>query len=152
MKLPQVIEAGSEYKNSVSMLDLLPTFVNAAGGNASEITGLDGVDLLPYITGADKSKPHDLLFWKKENRGVVRQGYWKLLRYPDRPAELYNIAEDITENNNLAYEHPERVREMFKLLWEWESGLERPLWQLKRVYEVNAMKRMDEKRTPVLDE
>ncbi|BAX81092.1 sulfatase-like hydrolase/transferase [Labilibaculum antarcticum] len=151
MKLPNVIKPGSEYTKAVSMLDMLPTFVNAAAGNASEIKGLDGVDLLPYVTGKNMAAPHEMLFWKKENRGVVRQGDWKLLRFPDRPAELYNIAKDITESNNLAYKHPEKVREMYKLLWEWEGGLERPLWQLKRIYEVNAMKRIDEKRTPVLD-
>lgn len=152
MKLPEVIEAGSEYDKSVSMLDMLPTFVNIAGGNAEAIEGLDGVDLIPYITGENNADPHEFLFWKKENRGVVRQGDWKLLRYPDRPAELYNIAEDITESNNLAYEYPDKVREMFTHLWTWESELERPLWQLKRVYETNAMKRMDVKRWPVLDE
>lgn len=97
------------------------------------------------------STPHETLFWKKENRGVVRQGEWKMLRYPDRPAELYNIAEDETESNNLAYTYPDKVREMYKILWEWESELERPLWMLKRVYEVNAMRRMDEKRDPVVD-
>ncbi|MDW7692451.1 sulfatase-like hydrolase/transferase [Flammeovirgaceae bacterium SG7u.111] len=151
MKLPSVIEEGSHYDKPVSMLDMLPTFVNAAGGNASKIKGLDGVDLLPFVTGENKSAPHEILFWKKENRGIVRKGDWKMLRFPDRPAELYNIAKDEEENNNLAYEHPEKVREMFKLLFEWEGELERPLWQLKRIYEVNAMKRMDEKRTPVLD-
>ncbi|PKQ61758.1 sulfatase [Labilibaculum filiforme] len=151
MKLPSVIKAGSEYTSAVSMLDMLPTFLNTAGGNANKIAGLDGVDLLPYITNKTKTEPHKLLFWKKENRGVVLKGDWKMLRFPDRPAELYNLEKDITESNNLAYKYPEKVREMFKLLWEWESDLERPLWQLKRVYEVNAMKRMDEKRTPVLD-
>jgi hypothetical protein len=40
---------------------------------------------------------------------------------------------------------------MFTILWNWESNLERPLWQLKRIYEVNAMKRMDEKRNPIID-
>ncbi|MEH0152642.1 sulfatase [Limibacter armeniacum] len=151
VKLPKVIKAGTVYQQPVSMLDMLPTFVNAAGGNAAEIQGLDGVDLIPYLTGENNSVPHEVLFWKKENRGVVRQGDWKMLRFPDRPAELYNIAEDISESNNLAYEYPDKVREMYKLLFEWEGTLERPLWQLKRVYEVNAMKRMDEKRTPVLD-
>lgn len=151
LKLPKVIEAGSEYSKAISMLDMLPTFVNAAGGNASKIKGLDGVDLLPYVTHKTKSAPHEMLYWKKENRGTILKGDWKMLRFPDRPAELYNLAEDISENNNLAYKYPEKVRELFKDLWEWEGGLERPLWQLKRVYEVNAMKRIDEKRTPVLD-
>ena len=151
MKLPKVITPGTEYSKAISMLDMLPTFVNAAGGDAAKIEGLDGVDLLPYVTGENSDAPHELLFWKKENRGVVLQGDWKLMRFPDRPAELYNLADDIREKNNLAYEYPDKVRKMFKLLWAWEAELERPLWQLKRVYEVNAMERMDIKRDPVLD-
>ena len=151
MKLPSVIKAGSEYDRPISLLDLLPTFVNAAGGNAAEIEALDGIDLIPYLTGENEADPHEMLFWKKENRGIIRKGDWKMLRFPDRPAELYNIREDITESNNLAYKHPDKVREMFKLLFEWEGELERPLWQLKRIYEVKAMKRMDDYRSPVLD-
>ena len=151
MKLPTVIEPGTTYNKSISMLDMLPTFVNAAGGDASSIEGLDGVDLIPFVTGKNNKNPHDILFWKKENRGIVRKGDWKLLRFPDRPAELYNIKNDITESNDLAAKYPEKVRELFKDLFTWEGGLERPLWMLKRIYEVNAMKRMDEKRTPVLD-
>ncbi|SFC03832.1 Arylsulfatase A [Algibacter lectus] len=151
MKLPGVIKPKTEYKKAISMLDMVPTFVNIAGGNASELKGLDGVDLMPFITNKNNNAPHERLFWKIENRGVVREGDWKLLRYPDRPAELYNIAEDITENNDLALKHPKKVREMYKTLFNWEAELERPLWQLKRIYEVNAVKRIDEKRNPVLD-
>ncbi|MFY0607658.1 MAG: sulfatase-like hydrolase/transferase [Cyclobacteriaceae bacterium] len=148
MKLPTVINAGSVYEEPISLLDMLPTFVNVAGGVAEQIEGLDGVDLIPYITGKNESNPHETLFWKKENRGIVRQGDWKLLRFPDRPAELYNIALDETESNNLAYEQPDKVRELFKVLWTWEGQLERPLFMLRREYEVNALKRMDDKRDP----
>lgn len=151
MKLPNVIKAGSTYDKPVSMLDMLPTFVNIAGGNAEAISQIDGVDLMPYITKKNKKSPHEILFWKKENRGIVRKGDWKLLRFPDRPAELYNISKDITENKNLAAKYPEKVKELFTDLFNWEGGLERPLWQLKREYEVNAMKRMDIKRNPILD-
>lgn len=82
---------------------------------------------------------------------MVRANDWKLLRFPDRPAELYNIAEDISEQNNLASKHPEKVKELYKKLFSWEAGLERPLWQLKRLYEVKAMERMDEYRTSIKD-
>lgn len=152
IKWPGHVPEASSYEKPISMLDMLPTFVHAAGGKTSTTEGLDGVDLMPYISGKNKSAPHEVLFWKKENRGVVRKGDWKLLRYPDRPAELYNIAQDISEHKNLANEHPEKVRDMYKLLFEWEAKLERPLWQLKRVYEVNAMRRMDEHRESTEDE
>lgn len=151
VKLPGVIQPNSTYNNPVSMLDMLPTFVNIAKAHASGVKGIDGVDLIPYLSGENKQAPHEFLFWKKENRGVVRHGDWKLLRFPDRPAELYNLSEDISEEDNLAYKYPEKVREMFKALWSWESELERPMFMLKRIYEVNAMKRMDDYRTSKLD-
>lgn len=152
MKLPNVIEPGTVYDQPISMLDMLPTFVNVAGGSAEKIKNIDGVDLIPFITRTNKHVPHEVLYWKKENRGTIRMGDWKMLRFPDRPAELYNLSKDISESKNLAYKHPDKVREMYTVLWEWEGELERPLWQLKRIYEVNAMKRVDEKRTPILDE
>lgn len=137
------LKANIKYNNPISTLDLLPTFVTAAGGDVTKIEGLDGVDLLPYVNGENKGKPHETLFWKKENRGAVRHNEWKLIRFPDRPAELYNIAEDISEVNDLASEKPELVRELYKKLFDWELTLERPLWQLKRLYEGKAAIRMD---------
>lgn len=148
MKLPGVIRAETEYHEPVSMLDLLPTFVNAAGGDASKIEGLDGVDLLPYLTGKDKSDPHDILYWKHENRGTIRMGDWKLMRFPDRPALLFNLAEDQAEDYDLAAQYPDKVREMYKLLFQWEGELERPLWLLRHSYEISAVNQPDEIRKP----
>lgn len=146
MKLPGVLKENSTYNNPISTLDFLPTFVNLGGGKSDTIKVLDGVDLFPYLTGKNNHKPNEKLFWKNEMEGAVRDGDWKLLRFPDRPAELYNLAEDISENHDLSSQYPEKVREMYKLLFQWEGGLERPLWQLKRKYEVAAMKRMDDYR------
>jgi len=152
MKLPNVIKAKSEYVPPISLMDLLPTFVNVAGGDAGKIEGIDGVDLIPFLTQKNKSLPHEKLFWKEDTKSIVRDGDFKLHRFPDRPVELYNIAEDITESHNLAEKYPEKVKEMYKTLWAWESTLERPLWMLKRKYEVRALQLYEEKRTPVLDE
>ncbi|MDN5215821.1 sulfatase [Fulvivirgaceae bacterium BMA12] len=143
MRWPGVVPEKSTYDFPISTLDLLPTFFVAAGGSLNALKEIDGVDLLPYISGKNVRRPHQTLFWKKENRGVIREGDWKLLRFPDRPAELYNIAQDIAEVNNLAMKHPDKVKEMYKKLFEWELTLQRPLWQLQRKYEGKAMKRMD---------
>ncbi len=143
MKWKGVIPENSSYEFPISTLDLLPTFFAAAGGNVGELNEMDGVDLMPYILGKNKERPHQTLFWKKENRGAIREGDWKLLRFPDRPVELYNIKNDISEINNLAAEYPEKVRELYKKLFAWEKTLERPLWQLQRTYEGKAMERMD---------
>ena len=57
MKYPKVLKAGSEYVPMISMMDMLPTFVNAAGGDAGKIQGLDGVDLIPFLTHKNTSVP-----------------------------------------------------------------------------------------------
>ena len=145
---PGKLSAGSVYEHPVSALDLLPTFVEAGGGDAKEIEGLDGVDLLPYLQGRQAGIPHRTLYWKKENRGTIRDGDWKMMRFPDRPAQLYNIAKDPAEQNNLAPTHPEMVKTLYKKLFAWELELERPLFQLLRNEEEFAADCFDEYRKP----
>ena len=130
MVWPGKLPAGSVYEHPLSTLDLLPTFVKAGGGAPSSIEGLDGVDIVPYLQGVNKERPHQTLCWKMENRGTIRDGDWKLMRFPDRPAELYNLVEDPGEQNNLAAAHPEMVKALFKKLFAWELELERPLFLL----------------------
>ncbi|MFY0653520.1 MAG: sulfatase [Cyclobacteriaceae bacterium] len=140
------VKENSTFDYPISTLDLLPTFLNAAGADASKVEGLDGVDLIPFLSKVKKGRPHDVLYWKKETRAAIRQGDWKLIRFPDRPAELYKLNDDISEVNDLAANEPEKVRAMFKKLFEWELTLERPLFQLKRLYEGKAAIRMDNYR------
>ncbi|MEM6842705.1 MAG: sulfatase [Bacteroidota bacterium] len=148
VRWPGVIPENSVYEYPISTLDLLPTFYQAGRGNKDSLAEIDGVDLMPYLLGQNPERPHPVLYWKKENRAAIREGDWKLLRFPDRPAELYNLKDDISESNDLATAYPERVRAMYKKLFEWELTLERPLWQLLRKYEGAAMKRMDDYRKP----
>lgn len=145
---PAQIKAGTRYDYPVSTLDFLPTFYSAAGGKVADLENTDGVDILPFVTGKNKDRPHPTLFWKKDVRAAVRHGDWKLIRMPDRPAELYNLKDDIAEQNNLADEHPELVKELFKKIYEWELGQERPLWTLKQQFEEYDISRMDQYRQP----
>ena len=81
-------------------LDVHPTVVAAAGGATPQ--GLDGVNLLPYVTGESKGTPHERLYWRFGAQWAIRDGNWKLLRIGDQPWELYDLAKDIGEKNNLA--------------------------------------------------
>jgi arylsulfatase A-like enzyme len=83
-----------------------------------------------------------------ETRGAIRDGDWKLLRYPDRPAELFNLTRDPGEQNDLAAVHPERVKELFRKQFAWELELERPLFMLRRQEEGWSARRTDEFRVP----
>ena len=98
------------------------------------------------MKGENAGRPHQTLYWKKETRAAIRDGDLKLIRLPDRPAELYDISKDPSEVNNLAAKNPQKVRELYKKLFQWELGLERPIWQLQRKYERLAMKRFEEYR------
>jgi arylsulfatase A-like enzyme len=122
--------------------------VDAARGNPASINALDGVNMIPYLQGLDTKRPHPTLYWKMETRGAIRDGDWKLLRFPDRPTELYNIVEDASEQNNLAAEHPEIVKTLYGKLFTWELELERPLFMLRRAEEGWSARRTDQFRKP----
>lgn len=150
IKWPKKFKAGTKYNYPVSTFDLLPTFYAAGGGKEEDLEDIDGVNLIPFITGLKEVRPHEDLFWKKEARAVYRHNDWKLIRYADRPAELYDLSKDIIEQNNLAMQYPERVKKMFKKLFEWELTQERPLWMLQQKFEKYDRDRMDQYRTPEL--
>lgn len=146
---PAQIEGQQTYDYPVSTLDMLPTFVAAAGGDARVLTDLDGTNLLPFIKGDSTHRPHQKLYWKKDTRAALRDGDWKLIRYPDRPAELFDISKDYAEMHNVAADNPEIVRAMYKDIFEWELTLERPRWLLKKSFEKYDIDRMDTYRTPI---
>ncbi|TNJ45842.1 sulfatase [Tamlana fucoidanivorans] len=150
IKWPKKLDPGTVYNYPVSTLDWLPTFYAAAGGNMSELEDIDGVDLVPYVNGEKEGRPHEDMFWKKEARAVYRHNDWKLIRFADRPAELYDLTKDSTEQKDLASQEPERLRAMFKKLFAWELTLERPLWMLQQQFEKYDTDRMDRFRTPIL--
>lgn len=145
---PGQLPAGAVYKQPLSTLDLLPTFVSAAGGDAQSIEDIDGVDMLPYLRGETEQRPHETLYWKMECRGAIRDGDWKLLRFPDRPAELYNLADDPGEQNDLAVEKREITKQLFGKLFAWEQTLARPLFMLRREEEGWSARRADEFSKP----
>lgn len=142
---PAKLKRPATYTKTVSTLDLLPTFYENAGGKTYKKT-IDGVNLIPYLTGENTSNPHPELYWKKDVRAAIRYEDYKLIRYPDRPAELYDLSQDISELTNIADTHPEIVRKLYKKIFEWELTHERPLWLLKQKFEKYDIDRMDKYR------
>jgi len=128
MSWPGHIESGSQYDEVVSSLDILPTALAAARTKAIGNKKLDGVDLLPYLNKKSQNKPHKTLFWRRAAFAAVRDGNHKLVRYPDRPAVLYNIIKDISESNNIADDNPLLVRKLMKKLFAWENELQAPMF------------------------
>ncbi len=125
-KLP----AGKTYVHPIIHLDLLPTAVAAAGGEIDPAWKLDGVNLLPYLTGENSSQPHETLYWRYGDQWAIRHGDWKLVTPSLRPdTRLYNLAQDIGETNDFTAKEPERAKDL-RALWEkWNSGQDEPLWK-----------------------
>jgi arylsulfatase A-like enzyme len=121
-------------------LDLHTTALAAAGVPAKEEWKLEGVNLLPYLSGEKKAPPHEALYWRFGDQMAIRQGDWKLVRYdtnadtnkggrqPTSGAKLYNLAADIHEDKDLAAEMPEKVKELQSRWDAWNKANVKPLW------------------------
>jgi arylsulfatase A-like enzyme len=104
-------------------LDVLPTAIVAAGGKPEASWQLDGVDLMPYLTGAETGRPHPTLYWRFGPQWAIRDGDMKLVVSnggSGRP-ELYNLATDIGESKNLAASQPEKVKELQAMFNKWNA-------------------------------
>jgi arylsulfatase B len=119
MSLPGTIPAGQVYDEPVSSLDLFPTALALAGMGETE--SLDGVDLIPYLTGKKSGPPHENLYWRVGPQAALRQGDWKLMRAGQKGQagrwQLYDLAKDPGESHDLAGEKPALVEELVR---EWE--------------------------------
>lgn len=120
---PGRITPGSVSAATVMTMDLLPTFLEVARQPAlSGAEASDGIDLSDHLFRG-KGLPERTLFWRKNPGKAVRQGTWKLLVDP-RGTELFDLATDPGERNNLAGEQPARVRAMLTTLAAWETKVE----------------------------
>ena len=142
VKWPGNIPAGKTYDNPVSTLDILPTALAGAGVKKAETATnkkLDGVNLLPYIQGKEKTAPHEILFWRRAVAGAVRKGKWKLIIAQTSPLLLFDIENDESEQNNLATKYPEKTKELLQDYRNWEKELIEPKWREGAKWERNQM-------------
>ncbi|MFM9032065.1 MAG: sulfatase [Opitutaceae bacterium] len=120
--------AGKVYDLPVMNLDVLPTVVTAAGGKPESSWRLDGVDLTPFVTGADAARPHETLYWRYGPQWAVRHGDLKLVvsKGGSGKPELYDLSKDIGEAKDLAAAQPAKVRELQALWDKWSAEQAEP--------------------------
>jgi arylsulfatase A-like enzyme len=124
---PGKLPAGRVYHPMISSLDLAPTFLHLAGAADSEFKGLEGVDLLARLAGADPSEPHRELKWRFTISAAIREGDWKLVRLPDRLPMLFNLGDDLSEQHDVALKNLERTQAMLARLGDWDVRLPHPV-------------------------
>ena len=149
---PGKIPGDRKSAEPITGVDLYPTICELGKASIEESQTLDGVSLVKLMTGAvDNLKPR-ALFWhfpaylqsyggKAKRRyneqrdplfrsrpcSIIRHGDWKLHQYFEQDElELYNLAKDIGESNNLAKREPEKTQALLKQLKEWQASTQAP--------------------------
>ena len=137
------IPAGKVDDRPVIQLDIHPTALAAAGVAVKPEWKLDGVNLLPYLTGEQSGPPHDALYWRFGAQVAIRKGDWKLvkgvgcagLQGVNRngqgnmdDAELYDLSQDIGEKTNLAEQEPAKVKALAAEWDRWNRDNVDPKW------------------------
>jgi arylsulfatase B len=123
------LTGGKHFEGRIGYIDVLPTLLGVVG--ASSPANLDGLNFLPAVRGASKLPERPWFSYidqDGEARASVHLGQWKLVAFgdffaekasPPPKLELYDLATDVTEKDDLAAKHPERVAELHQRLREF---------------------------------
>lgn len=118
-KWPGTIPAGIKSNHPSAFWDFLPTACAVAGIKPSA-SDLDGISYLNALTGK-KQQAHDYLYWEFNEgpngpKQAIRQGDWKLVKFFEKPSELYNLAKDPGEKTDVAAQNSAKLTELEQLL------------------------------------
>ena len=141
MRWKSHLPEGTSDQRPIIQLDVFPTALGAAGVTVHPEWRLDGVNLLPFLTGAASGLPHETLYWRLGGIMAIRRGDWKLVKMTGGAewldpatladlsgAALFNLKSDIRETNDLAATRAEKVRELAEAWQQWNAEMARPAW------------------------
>ncbi len=123
MSWPAVLPKGEVYDEPVISLDVAATSVAVAGLEKPD--ELDGVNLVPYLTGEKQGAPHEILYWRFYTQSAIREGDWKFLKAGDREF-LFKLGPEGVEDQNLIQQEPDKAGELKSKLYDWAEGLVHP--------------------------
>jgi arylsulfatase A-like enzyme len=138
VRWPGTVPLGARRAIQVSSIDFFPTIIRLAGLELPADRTIDGLDLSRVLMGKEGALPERDLFWhfphywwgdRVRPWSAVRSGDWKLIRfYEDGRRELYDLARDESESNDLASTRPELVERLGRKLDAWltETGAKLP--------------------------
>ena len=89
---------------------------------------LDGVNILPLLTGESNAAPHENLFWRVGRKNALRHGDWKAIRVGGS-WQLYDLTHDVSETTDLAAQNAARVQELSAIWEKWNGEQIEPLWK-----------------------
>jgi arylsulfatase A-like enzyme len=144
VKWPGVTKADSTCREPVIGVDLYPTFMEMAGIKRPKNLNLDGLSFVPCLKDASASLGREALYWhfpaylqgytprhgpfRTTPAAAVRMGDWKLIEFfEDGALELYNLQQDLGEENNLAHKMPKKTKELHASMLKWRKATKAPV-------------------------
>lgn len=134
---PGHIEAGSNSDHQSIFYDYMPTLCEVAGVETP--AEIDGISFLNSLMGEEQEK-HDFLYWEfpsYKGQQAVRMGKWKGIRKNifegNMEIELYDLEDDLEEQNNIAGEHPEIVEKLKAIMAQEHERAENERFQIKEL-------------------
>lgn len=114
---PPKIKPGTVSNEMIHITDMYPTLLTLAGASLEQKRPLDGVNLLPTLFEGTPTTRTEILHNITATGGALRMGNWKIIAN-GRPqqVELFDIANDPNEKNNLADTNPEKRNELAQRL------------------------------------
>ncbi|WP_193788622.1 sulfatase [Rufibacter ruber] len=130
---PSRFAKGAVVEQPMVNFDFYPTFEEAVGAK-HQGQKLDGISLLPVLKSPNAKLPARSFYWHYplaephflggRSAGSIRKGDWKLIEFFDKQeVQLYNLKEDVREQNNLAARHPDKVNELKQELANWRKSV-----------------------------
>jgi len=123
------LKENSETNQVATTMDWTATILSVAGAKPDKKFPLDGIDLMPVLTG----KQHEVqrtLYWRifqRRQHYAVRDGNWKWLRDEKGEEYLFDLSIDPSEKNNLKEKFPETFLQLKKKFGAWEKTVLAPL-------------------------
>jgi arylsulfatase A-like enzyme len=128
IRWPRTTPPGSVCSTPVSSVDLMPTIMDIANVPVDARPDCDGLGLAPLLDDTGGYLRRDAIYWHYPHyhhtapAGAIREGDLKLIEYfEDGRLELYNLAEDVGEQNDLSAAMPGRARQLRQRLREWRD-------------------------------
>lgn len=130
MQWPGKIPSGSIYESAIISFDIFATAIGNVAKPLETKNELDGVNLIPYITGVNKASPHDYLFWRKfdaDNHAIRNNKGEKVVMIKEK-SMLFDLDKDISETTNLIHSQKELFKQLEETYQNWNSKMLNPIF------------------------
>ena len=141
VRWPGVTKPGATCEVPAIHVDIYPTFLELAGTTPPQDYPLDGASLVPLFRDANATLSREAIYqhfpgylgsggdtWRTTPVTLVQAGPWKLMEFlEDKHLELYNLSNDLGEQQNLAEQMPDKAHEMYAKLGAWRKAIHAPM-------------------------